>query len=68
MHLTVIHPFSIASTKDDAGKELAAAKDYARGDKIYDEEKIAEILDGENKSHCVRTADLSDGANGKPFS
>ena len=51
MHLTVIHPFG----------------EYARGDKIYDEDKIAEILDGENKGHCVRTADLAEGVNGKQF-
>lgn len=51
MHLTVIHPFG----------------DYQRGDKIYDEDKIEEILKGENKGHCVRTTDLSEGANGKQF-
>jgi hypothetical protein len=50
MHLTVIHPFG----------------EYARGDKIFDEDKIAEILDGENKSHCVRTTDLADTKNGTP--
>jgi hypothetical protein len=48
MHLTVIHPFG----------------DYVRGDKIRDEEKIAAVLEGENKHHIVRTADPEDGMNG----
>jgi hypothetical protein len=52
MHLTVIHPFG----------------EFVRGDKIYDEDMIHEILDGENKGHCVRTADLAEGANGKQIS
>lgn len=43
MHLTVIHPFG----------------DYQRGDKIYDVEKIKEILEGENASHVVKTQTLN---------
>ena len=51
MHLTVIHPFG----------------DYARGEQISDEDKIDEILKGENAGHVVRTADPRDGANGTPL-
>jgi hypothetical protein len=47
MHLTVIHPFG----------------DYKRGDKIKDEAKIKEILEGEdgtpheNHRNVIRTAE-----------
>lgn len=41
MHLTVIYPFG----------------DYVRGDKITDEEKIQEVLAGENASCVVKTID-----------
>jgi hypothetical protein len=41
MHLTVIHPFG----------------DYKRGDKIKDSDAIAEVMEGENHHHVVRTAE-----------
>ena len=66
MHLTVIHPFSMAAVRDEDGKELEPARDYARGEKINDKAEIDEILKGENAGHVVRTADPRDGPNGTP--
>jgi hypothetical protein len=48
MHLTVIHPFT-----REVGDE---AHVYAKGEKIFDEEVIKEILAGENARNVVRTA------------
>jgi hypothetical protein len=63
MHLTVVHPFSLQD-KDEAGKPLGAPVELGRGDKIYDAEKIQEVLDGENARHVVKTADQGDQFNG----
>jgi hypothetical protein len=49
MHLTVIHPFT---RQDEA---------YQRGDKIFDQDVIKEVLEGENHRNVVRTFD---GVNG----
>ena len=43
MHLTVINPFG----------------SYNRGDKITDEDEVAEILESENARDVVKTADNS---------
>jgi hypothetical protein len=48
MHLTVIQPFG----------------DYARGEKIYEQEEIDKVLKGENSSFVVKTADQM--MNGAP--
>lgn len=43
MHLTVNHPFG----------------DYVRGDKIKDPAEMKKVMEGENATHVVRTADLA---------
>jgi hypothetical protein len=48
MHLTVIHAFT-----REVGDE---AHVYVKGDKIFDDEAIKEILAGDNARSVVRTA------------
>jgi hypothetical protein len=55
MHLTVIHPFS-REEKDADGKVLTTVA-YAKGEKIWEQDEIKEVLAGENASHVVKTAD-----------
>ena len=58
MHLIVIHPFTLQNMDED---KKVVSREFKRGDKIFDQVEIDEILAGSNARNVVRTVESMNG-------